>query len=70
MRALARRVGADPMAVYRHFDGKDALLGALCDRVLADLDPLRDGATWRELLERLAEGSARACSSTAASSRS
>jgi AcrR family transcriptional regulator len=56
MRALAKRLRADPMAVYRHFDGKDALLGALCDRVLADLAWPADGAPWREALESLAVG--------------
>jgi AcrR family transcriptional regulator len=54
MRALARRLEADPMAVYRHYDGKEALLAALCDRVLADLAPLDAQAPWRDQLEALA----------------
>jgi AcrR family transcriptional regulator len=56
MRALAKRLRADPMAVYRHFDGKDALLAALCDRVLADLAWPAEGATWREAVGSLAFG--------------
>ena len=54
MRALARRLEADPMAVYRHFDGKEALLAALCDRALADLAPFDADAPWRDQLEGLA----------------
>ncbi len=54
MRALARALGADPMAVYRHVRDKDALLGALCDAVIADLDPLDPSGRWRPQLEHLA----------------
>jgi AcrR family transcriptional regulator len=31
LREVARRVGISAPAVYRHFDNKDALLGAVCD---------------------------------------
>ncbi len=54
MRALARALGADPMAVYRHVRDKEALLGALCDAVLADLDPVDPDQPWRPQVERLA----------------
>ena len=54
MRALARALGADPMAVYRHIRDKEALLGALCDAVLADLDPFEPEGPWRPQLERFA----------------
>ncbi|MGL4175767.1 MAG: TetR/AcrR family transcriptional regulator [Dermatophilaceae bacterium] len=37
LRKLAADLGADPTAVYRHFASKDAILGALLDRALADL---------------------------------
>jgi AcrR family transcriptional regulator len=30
LREVARRVGVSAAAVYRHYDGKDALLGAVC----------------------------------------
>ena len=54
MRALARDLGADPMAVYRHVRDKEALLGALCDAVLADLDPFDLDRPWRAQVERFA----------------
>ena len=54
MRALARELGADPMAVYRHVRDKEALLGALCDAVLADLAPFEPDGPWRPQLERFA----------------
>jgi len=31
LREVARRAGISAAAVYRHFDGKDALLGAVCE---------------------------------------
>ena len=39
MRALGQRLGVDPMAVYRHFDDKNALLDAMLDAALADFHP-------------------------------
>lgn len=39
MRALGDKLGVDPMAIYRHFKDKDALLDALVDAALADLAP-------------------------------
>jgi TetR/AcrR family tetracycline transcriptional repressor len=39
MRALGEKLGVDPMAIYRHFRDKDALLDALVDAALADLAP-------------------------------
>ena len=40
MRKLGEKLGVDPMAIYRHFQDKDALLDALVDSALADLAPL------------------------------
>ena len=51
LREVARRVGVSAAAVYRHFDGKEALLGAVCEegfrtfssyllRALAETTPL------------------------------
>lgn len=37
LREVARRVGVTPMAVYRHFDGVEALKAALRDRAGASL---------------------------------
>ena len=49
MRALAARLGADPTAVYRHFPGKEALLGALADAVIDEvLRPAAPEASWRD----------------------
>ena len=39
MRALGDQLGVDPMAIYRHFEDKNALLDALVDSALADLVP-------------------------------
>lgn len=38
VRRLARELGVTPMALYWHFDGKEALLHALGDRLLGELD--------------------------------
>ena len=55
MRALARELDVDPMAVYRHVRDKDALLGAMCDQLLAELDPFDLDAPWEPQVRRLAE---------------
>lgn len=39
MRALGEQLGVDPMAIYRHFPNKDAVLDALVDAALGDLTP-------------------------------
>ena len=48
MRAIAAELKVDPMALYRHFQDKDALLAAFVDDVFADIGPPRrpgiDGA--------------------------
>ena len=54
MRALARRLGADPMAVYRHVRDKADLLGAMCDAVVADLPALDPDGPWRPQVAALA----------------
>lgn len=54
MRALAKDLGVDPMAVYRHVRDKDDLLGALCDQLLMELDPLDLDAPWEPQVRRLA----------------
>jgi TetR/AcrR family tetracycline transcriptional repressor len=55
MRALARELRVDPMAVYRHVRDKDDLLGAMCDRLLVALDPIDPDRGWEPQLRRLAE---------------
>lgn len=54
MRGLARRLGVDPMAVYRHVRDKEDLLGAMCDVAIAELSPLRADEPWEPQLRRLA----------------
>jgi AcrR family transcriptional regulator len=54
MRALARHLGVDPMAVYRHVRDKDDLLGAMCDAAVAELTPLDAAQPWEPQLRRLA----------------
>lgn len=53
MRALAEELSADPTAVYRHFDGKAALLGALTDHLLRPVCELERVGGWRAELEAL-----------------
>ena len=55
MRALARRLGIDPMAVYHYFADKDALLDAAADRSFASLRPRMPAAPdWKSRLRALA----------------
>jgi AcrR family transcriptional regulator len=49
MRALAERCGVATMTLYRHVRTKEDLLGALTDRVLAELELPGPGTlTWQE----------------------
>jgi AcrR family transcriptional regulator len=53
MRALGQELGNDPMAVYRHFRDKEALLDAMVDAALGELEaPSHDA---RAPVERLRE---------------
>lgn len=54
MRALARELGVDPMAVYRHVRDKDDLLGAMCDQLLVELPPIDPDGPWEPQVRRLA----------------
>ncbi|ROP41633.1 TetR/AcrR family transcriptional regulator [Saccharothrix texasensis] len=52
MRLVAARLGASTMSLYRHVSGKDDLVTAMVDTVLADHRPPPPGATgWRALLD-------------------
>ena len=54
VRRLARELGVTPMALYWHFEGKEALLHALGDRLLSGLDLAVDQrAGWPEQLRAL-----------------
>src|ERR1044072_6481479 len=51
VRRLARELGVTPMALYWHFDDKNALLYALGDRLLAGLDlSVDECAAWPQQL--------------------
>ena len=51
MRALAERCGVATMTLYRHVRTKEDLLGALTDRVLAELElPAPGTLTWQKQL--------------------
>src|SRR5438105_14661116 len=51
MRTLAQRCGVATMTLYRHVRTKEDLLGALTDRVLAELElPAPGTPTWQEQL--------------------
>ena len=50
VRRVADAVGASPMALYHHVDGKDALVDAMVDRVYAELAAPRDDLPWAEAL--------------------
>jgi DNA-binding transcriptional MocR family regulator len=51
MRAVAARVGAPPMSIYRHVHGKDELLRAMSEAVLARFElPTKVPRDWRAQL--------------------
>lgn len=54
LRQLGEALGVDPTAVYRHFRGKDDLLAAVTDRLLAGVvDAFEPTGDWREDLRAL-----------------
>lgn len=54
MRALARRLGVDPMAVYHYFPDKRALLRAAAAALYATLAVPAPRGTWQQQLTALA----------------
>jgi len=50
VRRVADGLGASPMALYHHVDGKDALLDAMVDVVYAELAEPRHDLAWVEAL--------------------
>ncbi|WP_051425765.1 TetR/AcrR family transcriptional regulator C-terminal domain-containing protein [Jiangella gansuensis] len=55
MRRIAAELGCDPMALYRHFADRMAMLDAVADLALADV-PVPDPATaWDDRLRRVAD---------------
>lgn len=47
MRRLGQELGVDPMSLYRYVDGKDALLDAMTDAVVAQVEPATDARDWQ-----------------------
>ena len=57
IRGIAARVGVAPNAVYTYFPDKSAVVRALVERLLGELDhdlPATRGRPWRERIEALA----------------
>jgi AcrR family transcriptional regulator len=46
MRRIGQELGVDPMSLYRHVDGKDGLLDAMTDAVVAEIEPVADAGDW------------------------
>jgi len=55
MRTVADHVGVTPMALYRHFSNKTALLDGMLERVVTSLPTARNAGTWDERLTALAD---------------
>ncbi|GAB3148432.1 TetR/AcrR family transcriptional regulator C-terminal domain-containing protein [Amycolatopsis sp. NPDC004378] len=56
MRKLARRLGVDPMSLYNHVDGKDALLDGIAEVLLAAIPAPAPGTDLRQTMSALAHG--------------
>src|SRR5687768_15581146 len=54
LRAVAARLDAAPMALYRHFTTKEELVNALLDRILGRFAPEPPTGDWIEDLRRFA----------------
>lgn len=55
MRRLGAEVGVDPMAAYRHFPNKDALLDGVVEAVVSEVDLATDPSTsWQAQIAQLA----------------
>lgn len=54
MRRLAGELGVDPMAIYNHVDGKDALLDALAARLWSEVRIPDGPGRWDDQLRELA----------------
>ncbi|HVU67226.1 MAG TPA: TetR/AcrR family transcriptional regulator [Ktedonobacteraceae bacterium] len=54
MRKLASELGVDPMALYRHFKNKEALLDGVADLLWGEIVLPGDEAGWEALLRSIA----------------
>jgi AcrR family transcriptional regulator len=55
MHAVAQRLNVTPMALYRHMDGKQALLDGLVERLLTGHPSVPADAPWADRLSATAE---------------
>jgi AcrR family transcriptional regulator len=56
MRHIAAELGCDPMALYRHFPDRQALLDAVADLALADAPDPDPDASWEDRVRTLLTG--------------
>ena len=56
MHAVARRLNVTTMALYRHVDGKDALLDGLVELLLTALQIRQTSQPWEQVLTAMASG--------------
>jgi len=56
MQAVGQRLGVTPMALYRHVDGKQALLDGMVERLLTGYPLPPADAPWHGRLTAMAEG--------------
>jgi AcrR family transcriptional regulator len=56
MRRIAAELGCDPMALYRHFPHRQALLDAVADLAMADVPAPDPSADWDHRLHTLVTG--------------
>lgn len=54
MRRLADQLRVDPMSIYNHVDGKDALLDGLADALWDQVEAPRRDSNWKEAFRSLA----------------
>ncbi|MDX1690257.1 MAG: TetR/AcrR family transcriptional regulator [Acidimicrobiia bacterium] len=54
MRSVAAELDARAMSLYRHVDGKEALVAAMIDAVLGEIDLAEAEADWRTAVGRIA----------------
>lgn len=56
MRRLGAALGVDPMAIYRHVDGRDGVLDGLAERLWAEIPAAPEDADWCGQLRSFAHG--------------
>ncbi len=61
LRGVAQALSAGAMSLYRHVDGKAALLDALAERVVAEIPLPEPGVAWRDGLRARAMATRRVC---------